>query len=159
MSDKIILFIIAIVWGVISGYVGYKYGDSVGYNDGYNEGYRYDCKDEISLIYKRVKSQSLTIDAMNERVRSVVRENDSLKNIEKFKKYEKDRKAIKKQFEKDSVKYYKVVQAINDSLANVTGYKGIIAPNGRPNTGVCAGYAELKNLRECAVDFRVSLQK
>ena len=52
-----------------------------------------------------------------------------------------------------------VVQYVNDSLARVTGFKDIIAPNGRPNIGVCVAYDALKNLPECDPRYRVELPK
>lgn len=138
---------------------GYKYGDSMGYEDGYNEGYRYDCRDEIALLYKRVKSQSTAIDAMNAKTRVLARENDSLKHKEKYYLFAKERLQLQKQFKKDSVIYYKSVRAVNDSLTKVTGFRDIIAPNGRPNPGVCASYPSLVGLRECSPSFRLQLPK
>ena len=139
--------------------LSYKLGDSNGYEAGYTEGYRYDCKDEIAVIYKRVKSQTSVVDALNDKLKAAIHENDSLKNKEKFQQYEKDRQRLMKEFEEDASRYSLVVAYINDSLARVTGFKDIIAPNGRPNIGVCVAYDALKNLPECDPRYRVELPK
>ena len=140
-------------------FVGYKVGDSSGYAEGYEEGYRYDCKDEIAVIYNRVKSQTAVVDALNDKLKAAIHENDSLKNKEKFQQYEKDRQRLMKEFEEDASRYSLVVAYINDSLARVTGFKDIIAPNGRPNIGVCVAYDALRNLPECDPRYRVELPK
>lgn len=155
MSYKI-FFAFLLGW-ILSGFLGYKLGDASGYAAGYEEGYRYDCKDEIAVIYNRVKSQTAVVDALNAKVKAVIHENDSLKDKEKFQQYEKDRQRLIKEFSQDSVKYSLVVQYVNDSLARVTGFKDIIAPNGRPNIGVCVAYDALKNLTECDPRYRVEL--
>ena len=88
MIDWKMFWCVLLGW-LIAGFMGYKYGDSVGYAAGYTEGYRYDCKDEIAVIYNRVKSQTAVVDALNAKVKAVIHENDSLKDKEKFQQYEK----------------------------------------------------------------------
>ena len=139
--------------------LSYKLGDSNGYEAGYTEGYRYDCKEEIAVIYNRVRSQSGTVESLNKKVSSVIRENDSLKNKEKFQLFEKERQAWQLQLKKDSIKYHSVVEHVNDSLAKVTGFHGILLADGHPNAGICSGYPALKGLKECDPHYRVELPK
>lgn len=135
---------------------GYKYGDSMGYEDGYNEGYRYDCKEEIGLLYKQVKANSIALDYTDSTIKRVYRENDSLKNKELYQKRFERKLQYEKKFAKDSVKYAKYVKIYNDSLMRVVEphLSNIVRPDGSANDMACL-FFDLK-IRECEYGWHIS---
>lgn len=143
---------------------GYKVGDSSGYKDGYNEGYRYDCKEEIASIYKQVKAQNQFIESVRTYSQKVAVENDYIKNA---KRYEHNRKiviaenrrldSLRRKYELDSAKYSDLARKYDDSLAIVTGFRGIVRADGSADSAICALWsADLGNLAECKPGWHVS---
>lgn len=155
--NKASIWLVGLSVSLIVFVVGYKVGESLGYNQGYDVGYRYDCKEEIAAIYKRVKSNSLYLDAANKKIRQVWRENDSLKNKEMYqrisKKIEDREKEYLRQYSEDSVKYGRRVRKYNDSLSKVYGVVNPILPNGRVNAGFCM--LKGKNVPECRPGWHI----
>lgn len=124
--------------------VGVKIGGYRGFKQGYDEGYRYDCKEEISAIYKRVKSQSGIVRTLRAQSIRNQFENDSLKNNEQFKQrqvlramYLEEAERRKQKYLSDSVKYYPYVVKYRDSLVDVYGLRGIVKNDGSPNLDLC----------------------
>ena len=124
--------------------VGYKVGENIGYNDGYDVGYRYDCKDEIAAIYKRVKSQSEIVCSLRAQSIRNQFENDSLRQNERFKyrqvlreMYNEESERRKQKYLRDSAIYYPYVVKYRDSLVDVYGLRGIIRNDGSSNLEVC----------------------
>lgn len=162
--NKIQKFFIFFILVISVATVAYKVGDSRGYEAGYNEGYRYDCKDEIAVIYKRLKAQTKTMDSMNDVVRRTMVENDQLKNSERYRKgrenYYRDRAkadSVRAKFVSDSIKYHKVAMRYEDSLANLTGFRGIVRADGSADSAICALWSDdLGNLAECKPGWHVS---
>lgn len=162
MNTRTYFFIL--IFTAVSFVLGFKIGDSRGYVAGYNEGYRYDCKEEIAVIYNRLKAQTKTIDSMKDVVRRTMVENDQLKNSERYRKgrenYFRDRvkaDSLRSRFVTDSIKYHKVAMRYEDSLANLTGFRGIVRADGFADSAICALWSEdLGNLAECKPGWHVS---
>lgn len=153
-TSKILLALIILC---VTFVLGFKLGGYRGFQQGYDEGYRYDCKEEIAAIYKRVKSNSKYLDVTNKKIRQVWRENDSLKNKEMYwrigKKQKDEEKEYLRQYSEDSVKYSGRVRKYNDSLSKVYGVVNPILPNGRVNAGFCM--VKGKNAPECRPGWHI----
>lgn len=154
--NKTSLTFLALVCVVLAFTVGYRIGDSRGYTDGYNEGYRYDCKEEIADLYKRVKNQSKALDYTDSTIRLILRENDSLKRKEHYQKRHEERLDYLKRFADDSVKYYKYVKKYNDSLQRVIEphINNLVRADGSVDQGVCM-FFEI-DIPECADGWHIS---
>ena len=129
---------------------GYKVGDSSGYKDGYNEGYRYDCKEEIGDLYKRVKNQSQALKYTDSVIKVVYHLNDSLMRKEYYQKRFEDSLKWIKRYSKDSVSLYKLSREYADSLNKATGglIKNIVQDDGTMNLFGC--FVEpYKKIPEC----------
>lgn len=155
MIDWKMFWCVLLGW-LIAGYMGYKYGDSVGYAAGYEEGYRYDCKDEIGLIYNQVEAQSKAIAFTDSALKKILHENDSLKRQEYYKKRFEDSLVIANQFSIDSVRYSKVARQYSDSLNNAVGghVTNIIQADGKVNR-VCVLLSKYRSLNECKDGFDI----
>ena len=130
--------------------LGYKMGDSRGYADGYNEGYRYDCKEEIGLLYKQVKSQSKALDYTDSTIKMVMRLNDSLRSKEEFQRIAEERLERERVDSINRAKYSKYAARYSDSVNNeVGGYvSNFVMADGRVNLLVC-GVKPYNTLKEC----------
>lgn len=131
--------------------VGYKIGDSRGYSDGYNEGYRYDCKEEIGLLYKQVKSQSKALEYTDSTIKKVMRLNDSLQHKEYFQQQAEKRRKIEIEDSLARKKYSSFAKRYNDSIARYVGEKyptNFILEDGRVNVLWC-GTQPYSGLKEC----------
>lgn len=124
--------------------VGFKIGGYRGFKQGYDEGYRYDCKEEISAIYKRVKSQSEIVRSLRAQSIRNQFENDSLRQNERFKyrqvlreMYNEESERRKQKYLRDSAMYYPYVVKYRDSLVDVYGLRGIIRNDGSSNPELC----------------------
>lgn len=130
---------------------GYKIGDATGYNEGYEMGYRYDCKDEIGLIYKQVKAQGVALDYTDSTIKKVMRVNDSLMHKEYYQKRFAEKIKSKEKFRQDSLKYSVYAKRYNDSIARYFGEKyptNFILDDGRVNVLLCV-YEPYSTLKEC----------
>lgn len=136
---------------------GYKVGDSSGYKDGYNDGYRYDCKEEISSIYKQVKSQSKFLDYADSAIKNVIRQNDSLRDPWTYAKRYADSVAWAKRFNDDTLKYSVVSRLYSDSVNKVIGgsITNFIQQNGTVCRVCCDYLSEYRSLRECQDGFDI----
>lgn len=128
--------------------LAYKFGDSRGYEAGYNEGYRYDCREEIAVLYKRVKAQGKLVTFAQESIKGTIVANDSLKRELK----RKDSIDFHRQYSADSALNYKEARRKSDSIRALTG-SGIIniySDNGKFNGISCILDEKLRNtLPEC----------
>lgn len=109
-------FLLVLILLVVVYTLGYKLGDSHGYADGYTEGYRYDCKDEIGMLYKRVKAQGKVIEFAQESIRKTIHENDSLRDPATAKRRYDDSVAWRKKYSSDSLKYWKKARDYNRAM-------------------------------------------
>lgn len=154
--NKTQIFLLIVIFSSLSFVVGHKIGDSRGYEDGYNEGYRYDCKEEIGLIYKQVKAQGKALEYTDSTIKKVMRVNDSLMHKEYYRKRYDDSVKYAKKYVRDSVKYSGYVKRYNDSIAKFLGTvsTNFIGDDGRVNVLMCMSpsspYAKLKEC-ECWV--------
>lgn len=82
MKSILSKFFLPLAFALVSFFLGYglggRIGDSKGYDAGFKDGYRYDCREEIANLYKQVKELSKTQYYLNEQLRSMYREKDSL---------------------------------------------------------------------------------
>lgn len=128
--------------------IAYKLGDSRGYEAGYNDGYRYDCREEIAALYKRVKAQGRLVTFAQESIKGTIVANDSLKRELK----RKDSIDFHRQYSADSALNYKEARRKSDSIRALTG-SGIIniySDDGKFNGLVCILDEKLRNtLPEC----------
>lgn len=155
MIDWKMFWFVLLGW-LISGYMGYKIGDARGYKDGYEIGYRYDCKDEIGVIYNQVEAQSKAIAFTDSALKKILHENDSLKRQEYYKKRFEDSLVIANQFSIDSVRYSKVARQYSDSLNKAVGghVTNIIQADGKINR-VCILLSKYRSLDECKDGFDI----
>ena len=130
--------------------VGYKVGENIGYNDGYDVGYRYDCKEEIGLLYNQVKSHSRALEYTDSTIKKVMRLNDSLRNKEEFQRIAEERLERERVDSINRAKYSKYAARYNDSInKKVGGYvKNFVMEDGRLNLLVC-GVKPYNTLKEC----------
>ena len=131
---------------------GYKIGDATGYNDGYEMGYRFDCKEEIGLIYQQVKAQGVALNYTDSTIKKVMRVNDSLMHKEYFQKRFAESVKRKKQYIQDSIKYSSFVKRYNDSIAEYLGTvsTNFITDDGRVNVLMCmSASSPYSSLKEC----------
>lgn len=141
--------------------VGYNIGGYRGFKQGYNEGYRYDCKEEISAIYKRVKSQSEIVRSLRAQSIRNQFENDSLKDNEKFKQrqvlremYQEESNRRREKFVRDSVEYFEDVVRYNDSLGSSSvGYR-LVRFDGTASTETCETFD--LHIPECRPGWHIS---
>ena len=150
MNKTSILVLVSVI-SVLMFTVGYKNGDSRGYSDGYNEGYRYDCKEEIGLLYKQVKSQSRALEYTDSTIRKVQRINDSLMHKEFFQRQAEKRIEIAREDSMNREKYSSFAKRYNDSIARHVGEKyptNFILEDGRVNVLWC-GSEPYSGLKEC----------
>lgn len=124
--------------------VGYKYGDVRGYEDGFNIGYQYDCRDELEHLHDRVSNQSSLLVFTDSVVKSVLRQNDSLKNWFVA-------ESLHRAFVRDSLKNWKVARKKNNELRKKTGtsLSNVYGADGRFNPLSCLVDARLRSLEQC----------
>lgn len=148
--NKTQIFLLIIIFSALFFIFGYKFGDARGYEDGYNEGYRYDCKEEIGLIYKQVKAQGKALEYTDSAVRYVMRENDSLKKKETYQRMEAERIEREHVDSLNRSKYSKYAARYNDSINKKVGgfVNNFILEDGRVNVLVC-GVKPYNTLKEC----------
>ena len=155
--NKISKFFLGLIILVVVFTLGYKMGDANGYKDGYEIGYRYDCKEEIGTLYKQVKAQSKAVVFTDSALRSVIRENDSLKDKRLYQRRYNDSVAWHKLYSKDSLKYSVVARMYSDSVnAAVGGYiVNFVNPDGSLCRMCCERLPIYSSLVECSDGFDV----
>lgn len=146
--NKIQKFFIFFILFLSVAVIAYKIGDSRGYDAGFTEGYRYDCREEIAALYKRVKAQGRLVTFAQESIKGTIVANDSLKRELK----RKDSIEFHRQYSADSALNYKEARRKSDSIRALTG-SGIIniySDDGKFNGMACILDEKLRNtLPEC----------
>lgn len=149
--NKTSILLVVLTSSLIFFAVGYKVGGNIGYNEGYDIGYRYDCKEEISAIYKQVKSQSKALEYTDSAIRRVHRVNDSLMHKEYYQRQAEKRIQMAREDSLNKVKYSSYAKRYNDSIARKVGEKyptNFILEDGRVNVLWC-GSEPYSGLKEC----------
>lgn len=125
-------------------FCGYKYGDSRGYDDGFQVGYQYDCRAELELLYNKVTAQSKILMFTDSAVKSVSRQNDSIKNWFVA-------ESLQRVFAQDSLKNWKIAKKKNNDLKIRTGtsLSNVYSEDGRFNPLSCVVDTRLRSLDEC----------
>lgn len=164
--NKIQKFFIFFILFLSVAVIAYKIGDSRGYDAGFTEGYRYDCREEIAALYKRVKAQGKLVDFAQKSIKEVIRENDSLRDPSVAKKRYDDSVAASVQYTDDSLKYWKKANSYNDSLYKALG-RGkydpnssmpFVQPNGQKSPGfiiLCMTDSSFMSRPECRSGWRL----
>ena len=155
MIDWKMFWCVLLGW-LIAGYMGYKYGDFRGYEAGYNEGYLYDCREEINVLYDRVRNQTKALNFTDSAIKFVIHQNDSLMRKEYYQKRYLDSLNSHSRYSIDSLRYHKVAKIYSDSLNKAVGgsFLNIIQADGQVNR-VCALLPKYRDLVECKDGFDI----